>query len=405
MSLQGKKILLGVCGGIAAYKCAYLTRLLIKEGAEVKIIMTPDAKAFVGPVTFSTLSKNPVIIDFFNADTGAWNNHVSAGMWADVFVIAPATANTIAKMAVGISDNFLLAAYLSSRSTVIVAPAMDLDMWQHNTTRKNIQKLKDGENIIIGPESGELASGLIGDGRMAEPENILFELKKYFSGSEKKLAGKKVLITAGPTHEAIDPVRFIGNNSSGKMGFALAEILAEQGATVTLIHGPVSIRSNDNSIHAIAVTSAEEMFNSAEQYFSSTDILIAAAAVADFTPDKTTHQKIKKSEINSKGIDLHLKPTVDILKTLSGKKKPGQVMIGFALETDNEAENARKKLVEKGLDFIVLNSTRDKGAGFQHDTNKISILDKNNNVVNFELKPKKEVAKDIVDYLIKYLHA
>ncbi len=405
MSLQGKKILLGICGGIAAYKSAYLTRLLIKEGAEVKVIMTPGAKAFVGPLTLSTLSKNPVAIDFFNENDGSWSNHVATGMWGDLFLVAPATANTIAKMASGISDNFLLATYLSSKCKVMVAPAMDLDMWHHPATQQNIQKLKGSGDLIIEPEFGELASGLTGDGRMAEPEQLLFQIKKFFSGADKRLVGKKVLITAGPTYEPIDPVRFIGNYSSGKMGFALAEVLAEEGAEVTLVYGPVSIALNDRSVKTIPVTTADQMLRACLNYFSDADIFIAAAAVADFTPDNPAAEKIKKNDILANELNLKLKSTVDILKTLSDNKRSDQTIVGFALETEHETDNARKKLMEKALDMIVLNSMKDKGAGFHHDTNKISILDKNNNLVNFELKNKMEVARDIVNYLIKYLHA
>lgn len=404
MSLQGKKILLGVSGGIAAYKSALLTRLLVKEGAEVKVMMTPGAKAFIGALTFSTLSKNPVAVDFYNESDGTWNNHVAAGMWGDLILVAPATANTISKMAVGMSDNFLITTYLSAKCPVAIAPAMDLDMWLHPTTQKNIQTLKNNGVLVLDPESGELASGLNGTGRMAEPEHILSWLQKYFDTTPKRLAGKKVLITAGPTYEAIDPVRFIGNHSSGKMGFALAAAFEREGAAVTVVHGPVESSLIPDSISTIAVTGAEEMLNACLPQFETTDIFVAAAAVADFTPVAPSNKKIKKSEQPDALLELKLKPTPDILKTLSaGKTK--QVVIGFALETDNEAANAAKKLQQKGLDMIVLNSMNDSGAGFKHDTNKITILDKYGNQTNFELKSKQAVANDIVNYIINNLHA
>lgn len=404
MSLQGKKILLGVSGGIAAYKSALLTRLLVKEGAEVKVMMTPGAKAFIGALTFSTLSKNPVAVDFYNESDGTWNNHVAAGMWGDLILIAPATANTISKMAVGMSDNFLITTYLSAKCPVAIAPAMDLDMWLHPTTQKNIQTLKSNGVLMLDPESGELASGLNGTGRMAEPEHILSWLQKYFDTAPKRLAGKKVLITAGPTYEAIDPVRFIGNHSSGKMGFALAAAFEREGAAVTVVHGPVDAALIPDSISTIAVTGAEEMLMACLPQFETTDIFVAAAAVADFTPVAPSDKKIKKSEQPDALLELQLKRTPDILKTLSaGKTK--QVVIGFALETDNEAANAAKKLQQKGLDMIVLNSMNDSGAGFKHDTNKITILDKFGNQTNFELKSKQAVANDIVNYIINNLHA
>lgn len=404
MSLQGKKILLGVSGGIAAYKSALLTRLLVKEGAEVKVMMTPGAKAFIGALTFSTLSKNPVAVDFYNESDGTWNNHVAAGMWGDLILIAPATANTISKMAVGMSDNFLITTYLSAKCPVAIAPAMDLDMWLHSTTQKNIQTLKSNGVLMLDPESGELASGLNGTGRMAEPEDILSWLQTYFDTTPKRLAGKKVLITAGPTYEAIDPVRFIGNHSSGKMGFALAAAFEREGAAVTVVHGPVDAALIPDSISTIAVTGAEEMLNACLPQFETTDIFVAAAAVADFTPVAPSNKKIKKSEQPDALLEIQLKRTPDILKTLSaGKTK--QVVIGFALETDNEAANAAKKLQQKGLDMIVLNSMNDSGAGFKHDTNKITILDKFGNQTNFELKSKQAVATDIVNYIINNLHA
>ncbi len=404
MSLQGKKILLGVSGGIAAYKSAYLVRLLIKEGAEVKVMMTPGAKAFIGALTFSTLSKNPVAIDFYNESDGTWNNHVAAGMWGDIMIIAPATANTISKLALGQSDNLLITTYLSAKCPVAIAPAMDLDMWKHAATQGNIQTLQKHGVEIIYPETGELASGLSGEGRMAEPEHIIDWLKQLFTAHNPKLKGKHVLITAGPTYEAIDPVRFIGNHSTGKMGFALAEAFAEEGAIVTVVHGPINENISQNtSIRKIGITSANEMLSETAKLFPETDIFVAAAAVADYTPVAPADKKIKKSD-NNGTFQLELKSNPDILKTLSLTRK-NQITIGFALETDNEMANAAKKLHEKGLDMIVLNSMQDSGAGFQHDTNKITILDKYNNHTNFELKSKQAVAKDIVNYIINHLNA
>jgi len=405
MSLQGKKILIGVSGGIAAYKSAYLVRLLVKEGAAVKVMMTPGAKAFIGALTFSTLSKNPVAIDFYNESDGTWNNHVEAGMWGDVMIIAPATANTISKLASGQSDNFLITTYLSAKCPVVVAPAMDLDMWKHAATQTNIKTLQKHGVEIIYPETGELASGLAGEGRMAEPEHIVNYLKQFFANSNPKLKGKHVLITAGPTYEAIDPVRFIGNHSTGKMGFALADAFAEEGAIVTVVHGPVHSNLSQNpAVRKIGVTSATEMLSEAEKLFSETDIFVASAAVADFTPVAPAINKIKKSDNEAAIFNLPLKRNADVLKTLSLKRK-NQIIVGFALETDNEMANAAKKLKEKGLDMIVLNSMKDVGAGFQHDTNKITILDKYNNHTNFELKSKQAVAKDIVNYIINHLNA
>ncbi len=405
MSLAGKKILIGVCGGIAAYKCVYLTRLLVKAGAQVKIIMTPEAKAFIGVLTFSTLSKNPVAVDFYNESDGTWNNHVEMGSWPDIFLIAPATANSMAKMASGICDNFLLATYLSATCKVMFAPAMDLDMWKHETTQRNIEVLKKAGHLILQPEEGELASGLNGAGRMAEPDNIFAQLEKQFSKVERVLEGKRVLLTAGPTYEAIDPVRFIGNYSSGKMGFALAEYLAEAGAEVILVHGPVHLKTKDASIETIAVSNAEQMYKACIENFPLMDIFIAAAAVADYTPEDVHAHKIKKQGENKTGMVLHLKTTPDILKELGAIKSGSQLLVGFALETKDGIENAEKKMLEKNLDMIVLNSLEDEGAGFQHDSNKITILDKNKNVINFELKSKKEVAKDIVNHIIQMMHA
>lgn len=405
MSLQGKKIILGVCGGIAAYKSAYLTRLLIKEGASVRILMTPDASSFVGPLTFSTLSKNPVAIDFYNPHDGSWVNHVELGLWADLMLVAPATANTIASMASGISNNLLLTVYLSARCKVMISPAMDLDMWKHPATQKNISILKEFGNIILQPASGELASGLSGEGRMPEPEMILNQIIDFFSDDAKPLKGKKILITAGPTYENIDAVRFIGNRSSGKMGFALADAFAKAGAEVTVIHGKVSANNENILVQKIFTESAEQMFQACEKLFPSTDIFIAAAAVSDFKPLNPVGNKIKKNPDNENGFSVQLTRTKDILKEMAGKKKENQLVVGFALETDNEIENAKRKLQEKHLDLIILNSLNDTGAGFQHDTNKITILDSNNKLTNFELKTKKETAQDIVHYIIQKLHA
>ncbi len=395
--LKDKNILIGVTGSIAAYKIAHLTRLFVKEGARVKIIMSKAATEFITPLTLSTLSKNPVLIEFKNGDSGEWNNHVELGLWADAMIIAPASANTIAKMANGICDNLLLATYLSARCKVYFAPAMDLDMYQHSSTKANIQKLLQFGNTIIKPENGELASGLVGEGRMAEPEIIVSFIELEFS-KNLPLKGKKVLVTAGPTYEAIDPVRFIGNHSSGKMGFALAETLAEQGADVTLVCGPTALSTKNKNIKRIDITSAEELYNAGTKAFQKVDIAILAAAVADFKPVKVASQKIKKSN-SSKTIELE--PTRDTLAELGKQKKKGQLLIGFALETNNEIENAKLKIKNKNLDLIVLNSLKDKGAGFKTDTNKITLIDKYNKTTKFELKSKQETAKDIIAAIIK----
>lgn len=406
MHLQGKKVLLGVCGGIAAYKSAYLVRMFVKQGADVKVIMTPEAKDFVGALTFSTLSKHPVASEFYNSADGSWNNHVELGLWGDIFIIAPATTNTLAKCADGICDNVLLATYFSARCPVFFAPAMDLDMLKHETTKRNIEKLTSIGNYIIQPETGELASGLYGEGRMAEPERIEAEIIKYFTSRPKMFAGKRVLITAGPTYEKIDPVRFIGNYSSGKMGFALAEAFAHEGADVTVVHGPVQIQADTNSsMKTIAIESADEMYAQCVSLFDDTDIFIAAAAVADFSPVTIASEKIKKDTANTVGFTLNLKRNKDILAEMSKRKKAEQIIVGFALETQNETENAKKKLIEKNLDLIVLNSLKDTGSGFQHDTNKITLLDKNNNIRTFELQTKKEAARSIVHYIHSSLHA
>lgn len=395
--MQGKHILIGVTGGIAAYKTAYLIRDLVKRGAEVKVIMTEKAKAFITPLTLSTLSKNPILVDFFDPTNGAWNSHVSLGLWADAYVIAPATANTIAKMAHGIADNLLTTTYLSARCPVFVAPAMDLDMYAHPTTQENISYLKSKGVNIIDAASGFLASGLEGKGRMAEPEEISNFVADYFAAS-KDLAGKKVLITAGPTYEKIDPVRFIGNHSSGKMGYALAEECAARGAEVTLVSGPVQIKAKHPNIKTISVTSAAEMFEAASGEFDSANITILCAAVADFRPETQVDEKIKREKDD---LVIRLKPTQDIAANLGARKRDDQILVGFALETNNEAENAQGKLQRKNLDFIVLNSLKDANACFGYDTNKITIIEKNGTIKAFELKSKTEVAKDIIDNICK----
>ncbi len=395
--LRNKNIIVGVTGSIAAYKSALLIRQLVKEGANVKVLMTSAATQFITPLTLSTLSKNHVLLDFAKPDSGEWNNHVELGLWADALVIAPASANTIAKMANGICDNLLLAVYLSARCEVYLAPAMDLDMYKHAATTDNLKKLASRGNKIINPGNGELASGLYGEGRMAEPEEIVDFLKKELSNN-LPLIGKKVMVTAGPTYEPIDPVRFIGNYSSGKMGFAIAEVLADKGADVTLICGPNSLNTINKNINRIDVTTAEELFQNAVRHFQSCDIAILSAAVADYKPADVAAQKIKKTTA-SKSIELV--PTKDTLAELGKLKKAKQMLIGFALETEHEVENAKSKIKRKNLDFIVLNSLNDKGAGFKTDTNKISIIDKYNKITTFGLKNKKEVAKDIVAYIIK----
>jgi len=397
--LLGKRIILGVTGGIAAYKSAVLTRLLIKAGAEVKVIMTPSAHDFITPLTLSTLSKNPALSEFKNSETGTWNNHIDLGLWADALVIAPATANTISKISQGMCDNLLLAVYLSARCPVFLAPAMDLDMLKHAATQSNLERVKGFGNHIIDPTYGELASGLTGSGRMAEPEEIVKYLDDYFS-DEKKLKGKTVLVTAGPTYEAIDPVRFIGNHSSGKMGFAIAEELADHGATVNLVCGPTHQHTNHPQVNVKQVTSAEEMFNACTILFPDSDITVLAAAVADYRPSTIANQKIKKKEGN---INLELTKTQDIAASLGKLKHNGQIIVGFALETEDEQNNALKKLESKNFDLIVLNSLNDKGAGFGHDTNKISIINRKHEIKSFALKDKREVAQDIVKAIIENL--
>lgn len=398
--LQDKKIILGVCGSIAAYKSALLVRLLVKAGAEVQVVMTPDATNFITPLTLSTLSKKPVLADYFATDTGEWNNHVELGLWADLFIIAPVSANTLAKMASGLTDNLLTAVYLSAKCPVYFAPAMDLDMWKHEATRDNIKKLQTYGNILVPPGTGELASGLFGEGRMAEPEEIVAfieaEIKKKLP-----LTSQNIVVTAGPTYEAIDPVRFIGNHSSGKMGFAIADQLAALGADVTLIAGPVSLSVKHKSIKRIDVTSAAEMLDACLKHYPKAKACIMCAAVADFTPASVSAQKIKKQE---QDLNIALKKTTDILKTLGEQKKKGQVLVGFALETANEEQNATDKLRSKNLDFIVLNSLNDKGAGFSTDTNKITIIDHNLQKTTFELKSKDEVAADICNKVVQMIH-
>jgi phosphopantothenoylcysteine decarboxylase / phosphopantothenate---cysteine ligase len=394
--LSGKKIIVGVSGSIAAYKSAILVRLLVKAGAEVKVIMTSSAKDFITPLTLSTLSKNPVLSEFVNDEQGSWNNHVDLGLWADALVIAPASANTLGKMVNGICDKLLIGVYLSARCPIFFAPAMDLDMLQHPSVKNNIEKLISWGNYQINPNYGELASGLIGNGRMAEPEEIVSFLENHFSNS-KKLTGKKALVTAGPTHEALDPVRFIGNNSSGKMGFAIAEELANQGAEVELISGPTHLSIDHAGVKLTRVVSAEEMFAACSSKFASSNITVLSAAVADYKPANKADQKIKKS---SDQMIVELTKTHDIAAELGKLKKNGQLIVGFALETENEKANAEKKIVSKNFDLIVLNSLNDKGAGFGHDTNKIAIITKNGGVKEFNLKSKKEVAKDIVNAIV-----
>ncbi|MCK0159815.1 bifunctional phosphopantothenoylcysteine decarboxylase/phosphopantothenate--cysteine ligase CoaBC [Allomuricauda sp. F6463D] len=400
--LSGKNILLGISGGIAAYKTTFLVRLLIKAGAQVKIVMTQSASSFVSPLTLSTLSKNPVLLDFVNQEDGSlsWNNHVELGLWADVMLIAPASANTLSKMANGTCDNLLLATYLSAKCPVYFAPAMDLDMYKHPSTKSSLEKLSTFGNIMIPAESGELASGLYGEGRMAEPENMLAFLQTDLAKG-LPLTGKKVLITAGPTHEAIDPVRFLGNRSSGTMGFELAKKAANLGAKVILVSGPTHLDIDKNSIQLIRVTSAQEMYEACHNYYADIDVAICAAAVADYRPKSIATEKVKKKEGD---MFLALERTPDILRSL-GENKENQFLVGFALETQNELENAKGKLKKKHLDGIVLNSLKDDGAGFGSTTNKITFIDKNFEIKTFGLKTKSEVASDIWEEIISRIHA
>lgn len=396
--LKGKKFVLGITGSIAAYKAAYLIRALIKKGAEVQVVITPAGKEFITPITLSALTSKPVISEFFSQRDGTWHSHVDLGLWADAMIIAPATASTIGKMANGIADNMLITTYLSMKAPVFVAPAMDLDMFAHPATQKNLETLRSYRNHIIEPGEGELASHLVGKGRMEEPDNIVRVLEEYFSKKED-LAKKKIIITAGPTYEKIDPVRFIGNYSSGKMGYALAEECASRGANVILISGPVQMKCMHPNIHRINVESAEEMYSTAIKEFPDADAGILCAAVADFTPQTVASEKIKREKDD---LILQLKPTHDIAAALGQIKTQAQKLVGFALETNDEESHAQDKLKRKNLDFIVLNSLRDTGAGFQHDTNKITIIDGKGST-SYPLKSKKEVAVDIIDRLCKEL--
>jgi phosphopantothenoylcysteine decarboxylase/phosphopantothenate--cysteine ligase len=407
--LSGKRIILGISGGIAAYKTASLVRLFIKAGAEVQVIMTPASKDFVTPLTLSTLSKNPVHSSFYNEEgdpsqngelaqqNAQWNNHVELGLWADLMLIAPATANTLSKMATGNCDNLLIATYLSAKCPVYFAPAMDLDMYKHPSTIVSFKALHQFGNTIIPAESGELASGLSGEGRMAEPENIIAFLEADLE-RQLPLKGKKILITAGPTYEAIDPVRFIGNHSSGKMGFDIAECAAKYGAEVTLVSGPTHLKTSDSKIKMVSVISAQQMYEACHQYFNDSDVAIAAAAVADYRPSTVAVQKIKKAESS---LTIELEKTKDILASL-GEIKKNQFLIGFALETENEMEHAQQKIRKKNLDLIVLNSLQDEGAGFGKPTNKITFIDKSFNVEPMQLKSKEAVAEDIINKIIAH---
>jgi phosphopantothenoylcysteine decarboxylase/phosphopantothenate--cysteine ligase len=401
--LAGKKILLGVCGSIAAYKSAHLVRLFIKAGAQVRVVMTPASTDFITPLTLATLSKNEVALRFSEPD-GHWHNHVELGLWADAFVIAPASANTLAKLANGICDNLLSAVYLSARCPVFFSPAMDLDMWKHPATQSNMEKLKSYGNHIIPVNSGELASGLYGEGRMAEPEEIIEHLQQFLAAhiSSEELKGKKVLITAGPTLEPIDPVRYISNHSTGKMGFALATEFVNRGAEVVLVKGPTATYPAIGGVKVVEVNTAAEMYDAAHLEFAKSDITVMAAAVADYTPAHVNEHKIKK---NGNDLNLELVKTKDILQALGAKKKAGQTLVGFALETQNEVDNALQKMKKKNLDLVVLNSLNDKGAGFGHDTNKITVIDRAGKQQRYELKSKAEVARDIVNEVIKTIHA
>lgn len=396
MSLQGKKIVLGITGSIAAYKAAVLIRLLIKKGAEVQVVITPAGKEFITPITLSALTSKPVISEFFAQRDGSWHSHVALGQWADAMLVAPATASSIGKMAHGIADNMLITTYLSMKAPVFVAPAMDLDMFAHPSTTANLNTLRSYGNHIIEPAEGELASHLVGKGRMEEPENIVAYLERYFAQRDE-LAGKKIVITAGPTYEKIDPVRFIGNYSSGKMGFALAEECAARGAEVTLVAGPVQMKTSHPAIHRIDVESCAEMYEATTAAFTEANAAILCAAVADFTPETTADTKIKRE---GDDLVLRLKPTHDIAAALGRMKQSHQHLVGFALETNDETAHAQDKLRRKNLDFIVLNSLRDAGAGFRHDTNKVTIIS-DSDIKEYPLKSKAEVAKDIVDELVR----
>jgi phosphopantothenoylcysteine decarboxylase/phosphopantothenate--cysteine ligase len=401
MEFAGKRIILGVSGSIAAYKAVYLLRLLVKEGADVQVIMTPSAREFVGPVTFSALSGKPVLSDFFSPDAGDWNSHVEMGVSADLMLIAPLTATTLGKMAHGIADNLLITTYLSARCPVILAPAMDMDMYAHPSTQQNLQALKEIGNQVIEPVSGELASGLDGKGRMEEPEEIMEAIRKVkISSSKKKLLNKKVLVTAGPTHENIDPVRFIGNHSSGKMGYAIAESFAAQGAKVFLVSGPVSIETKVKEVEVLHITSAAEMFKACENLMGSVDVAVFNAAVADFTPVKSYNKKVKRGD---ESWNIELKPTRDIAGELGKTKRSSQLFVGFALETDKGIESAHKKMARKNMDLMVLNSLEDEGAGFGTDTNKVTMIVQTGKMYSYELKPKTQVAADLVQRVINMI--
>ncbi len=397
--LTGKKIVLGITGSIAAYKACMIIRGLMKAGAEVQVVITPAGKEFITPITLSALTQKPVISEFFSQRDGTWHSHVALGLWADAMLIAPCTASTLGKMANGVADNMLITTYLSMKAPVFIAPAMDLDMYQHPTTQQNLERLRSFGNVIIEPQSGFLASGLEGKGRMEEPENIVAFLDEQLNHQNTALTGKKILITAGPTHEKIDPVRFIGNYSSGKMGFALAEECARRGAEVCLVAGPVTLKTTNPNIKRIDVESCQEMYDTVTESFPQCDAAILCAAVADFRPEQTATEKIKRE-----GDDLviRLKPNPDIAATLGTMKRKGQIMVGFALETNDEEANAKKKLAKKNLDFIVLNSLRNEGTCFQSDNNQISIITANGQK-DFERKPKTEVACDIIDCLQELL--
>ena len=400
--LTGKKILLGITGSIAAYKIPLLVRLLKKDGADVRVVMTPSAKDFVTPLTLSTLSGNPVISHGFDEKTGKWDSHVELGLWADLFVVAPASANTMAKMANGIADNYLLTVCLSAKCPIMFAPAMDLDMYKHQATQQNIKTLIERGCIFVAPSSGELASGLCGEGRMEEPQKIYEKIKLFFQ-TKRNFIGKRVLITAGPTYEAIDPVRFIGNHSSGLMGVEIARAFADQGADVTLVLGPSNISPNRNNVNVMPVTSAKEMYDAVMTFFPKSDIAVLSAAVADFRPETVADQKIKKNP-DTDTITLKLVKTEDILRTVGAQKKDNQVVVGFALETENGIANAKKKLHTKNIDLIVLNEMNESGVGFKTKTNKISIINRNDEITEFELKPKTEVALDVLNAIYQYMN-
>lgn len=397
--LKGKKILIGITGSIAAYKIPLLVRLLKKEGAEVRIVMSPAAKDFVTPLTLATLSENPVEGGFFDHETGAWHSHVELGLWADLFLVAPATANTLAKMHMGIADNYLLTVYLSARCAVMFAPAMDYDMYQHPANKNNIQGLVNRGNLLISPAFGELASGLCGEGRLEEPE-VIFDLIKTFFVKKKRFAGKKVMVSAGPTYEAIDPVRFIGNHSSGLMGISIADAFAAEGAEVKLVLGPTHLQPTNKDVDVIAVSSADDMLKNCRLLFATADITVMTAAVADYKPTTVAKQKIKKKD---NLLTLQLAPTTDILLELGKKKQKNQLLIGFALETNEEKKHALEKLHKKNLDLIVLNSLEEPGAGFRHATNKVSFFGHNGKEVHFELKQKTAVAADLVNHIYTML--